>query len=499
MNSAISRMFDAAEADLQSACPAFSAQALMGGNVAVFGSEEVLGQGAIDGLQQSRHDTLQIGGRVFTLVLTPVPDAEGRRLGTAIEWRDRTSEVTVEDDVERLVEAAASGDFTRRIASDHKEGFLLRLSDGLNRLMEIISAGLTDVAGALNAVARGDLTTTIAADYAGTFGQLKDDTNTTVERLREMVGQIKETTEAMNAAASEISAGNTDLSQRTEKQAAALEETASSMEQINATVRMSADNARKARDLAQESNGVAAQSGRKMQEAITTMSEIQTSAKHISEIVGVIDSIAFQTNLLALNAAVEAARAGEQGRGFAVVASEVRALAKRSAQAAKEIKSLIADSTDKIEHGADMVLHAGESMELVVENFKRLSSLVSDISTASREQAEGIDQVTNAVSQMDEVTQQNASLVEQAAAAAESLEDQAHSLVEAVAIFRLSTADEAVSETPSVAEKSIRPASSVSSLPVRPAPRAPRNDQSAPLPKVKRISGLRVDDEWEEF
>ena len=499
LNRAVEKMFAQTEAGLREVLPQFSAQALMGANLGIFGSDELFARRELEHLRDTRRSTLELGAHTFTLAVTPVLDDAGARLGTALEWVDRTSEVAVEKEVAGLVDAAAAGDFTRRLPSDDKRGFLRHLSDGLNRLMEIISGGLTDVASALNAVARGDLTATIGTDYAGTFGQLKHDTNTTVERLREIVGQIKETSEAINSAASEISAGNADLSHRTEKQAASLEETASSMEQINATVRMSADNARKANELAQESNVVAERSGHKMSEAMATMAEIQASAKRIADIIGVIDSIAFQTNILALNAAVEAARAGEQGRGFAVVASEVRGLAQRSAQAAKEIKTLISESTDKIESGAGMVNDAGDTLDRVVDNFKHLAALVTEISTASREQAEGVGQVTNAVSQMDEATQQNASLVEEAAAAAESLEDQARSLVEAVAIFRLSADEAEAQPAPAAGPRPAAPRKAkVSTLPLRPPPpRTARHDQAAPLPKVKRSAGL--DDEWEEF
>jgi len=498
MNKAIVDMFRVAESAIRQDLPNFSAASLMGTNIDVFHKDPSHQRAMLAKLSQTHRASIKMGGRTFSLTVTPVMDDKGTRLGTAVEWVDRTAEVAVEEEVAALVDAAANGDFEQRIPEEDKQGFFLKLSRGLNGLMGVTSAGLTDVAAVLNCVARGDLTTTITAEYAGTFAQLKEDTNTTVERLREVVGRIKESTDAINTAASEISAGNTDLSRRTEEQASSLEETASSMEELNATVRQNADSASEANALAHKSNRVAEAGGEKMVEVVDTMNAIRESSKKISDIIVVIDSIAFQTNILALNAAVEAARAGEQGRGFAVVASEVRGLAQRSAQAAKEIKSLISDSTDKVENGVALVDQAGKTMEEIVSNFKRLTALVTDISDASQEQSEGIGQVTHAVAQMDEVTQQNAALVEEAAAAAESLEDQAQSLVHAVSIFRLSDADQSqYAESPATARDAA--SAKVSNFPVRPAPKKPKHDVAAPLPKVKRASGMDADDEWEEF
>jgi methyl-accepting chemotaxis protein len=436
-NLAVLSMLREAEGDIRNELPEFSAQGLVGRNFDTFHKNPAHQRGLLGALRGEHRATVRIGGRTFSLVANPVVNEQGVRLGSVVEWQDRTSEVRIEQELADLLKAALGGDFARRLSLEGKSGFLATLSEGMNNLMGIVATNLEDIARVLNAIARGDLTEKITADYGGTFGQLKDDTNTTVERLREVVGQIKEASEAINVAAQEISAGNSDLSSRTEEQASSLEETASSMEQLNATVRQNADNARQAKELAGSSNEVAEQGGAMVGRVVETMGSIQESAKKIADIIGVIDSIAFQTNILALNAAVEAARAGEQGRGFAVVASEVRSLAQRSAQAAREIKALIADSVDKVEDGAKLVNEAGQTMEEVVSNFQKLSSLVTEIAEASSEQSSGIEQVTQAVGQMDEVTQQNAALVEEAAAAAESLEDQARSLVQAVSRFRL--------------------------------------------------------------
>jgi len=261
------------------------------------------------------------------------------------------------------------------------------------------------------------------------------------DNLANIVGDVRTGTDTIAMASGEIAAGNLDLSSRTEQQAASLEETASSMEELTATVRQNADNSRQANKLATAASEVAEKGGAVVAEVVNTMESINESAKKIVDIIGVIDGIAFQTNILALNAAVEAARAGEQGRGFAVVASEVRNLAQRSASAAKEIKGLINDSVEKVGIGSRLVSQAGSTMEEVVDSVKRVNDIINEITEASGEQATGIDQINQAITQMDEVTQQNAALVEQAAAAAGSLQDQANHLVDVVRIFRIDQRD----------------------------------------------------------
>ena len=286
-------------------------------------------------------------------------------------------------------------------------------------------------------IASGDMTGKIDVKSNNEIGALFAALRRMQESLTATVARVRSGVEEINVGAREIADGNNDLSSRTEQQAASLEETAASMEQLASTVKQNADNARQANTLALGASGVAERGGNAVSEVVQTMHGISTSSKKMAEIVGVIDSIAFQTNILALNAAVEAARAGEQGKGFAVVAAEVRSLAQRSAQAAKEIKGLIDDSVNKVVTGSAQVESAGATMQEIVVSVKRVSDIIAEIAAASQEQSGGIDQVNQAVSQMDEVTQQNAALVEEAAAAAGALQSQAESLAEAVAVFRI--------------------------------------------------------------
>ncbi len=488
MNKAVHAMFATAESDIRKELPQFNCAELMGTNIDVFHKNPAHQRDMLANLNGTHRATLKLGGRTFSLTVTPVINERGQRLGSAVEWLDRTAEVAVEDEVADIVSGAARGDFTRRIALDGKQGFFLKLASDLNALVETSQRGLEDVAVVLSAVAEGDLTKTIAAEYQGTFGQLKDDANQTVSRLREIVDQIKQATEAINTAAKEIASGNQDLSSRTEEQASSLEETASSMEQLTSTVKQNADNSRQANELAGNAQQVAIKGGEVVGQVVQTMTAIHQSSSKIADIIGVIDGIAFQTNILALNAAVEAARAGEQGRGFAVVATEVRNLAQRSAAAAKEIKGLISDSVEKVENGNKLVDQAGKTMEEVVASIKRVARIMSDISEASREQSAGIEQVSLAVSQMDEVTQQNAALVEEAAAAAESLEEQAHSLVSTVSIFRME-------EGGTQRQRLEAPATHSSAR--QGSPRQPQAKLGSRKPAPQLPTTL--DDEWAEF
>ena len=300
---------------------------------------------------------------------------------------------------------------------------------------------LIDAGQHFDKIAAGDLTARVEVRNSNEIGQLFAALKRMQENLARTVSQVRRGVDEINVGSREISAGNTDLSSRTEQQAASLEETAASMEELASTVKQNADNARQANQLAASASDVAERGGAAVSEVVNTMEEISASSRKISEIVSVIDGIAFQTNILALNAAVEAARAGEQGKGFAVVAGEVRSLAQRSAQAAKEIKVLIEDSVSKVGTGSQQVERAGATMQEIVASVKRVTDIMGEISAASEEQSGGIDQVNRAVSQMDEVTQQNAALVEEAAAAAGSLQEQAQQLAEAVAVFKINAGE----------------------------------------------------------
>ena len=345
-------------------------------------------------------------------------------------------------EIKGIVEAAAlRGDFSVKMKMHGKAGYTRELSELLNQLSNVTEAGLNDVLRVANLLAKGDLTQTITHDYPGTFGDVKAGVNSTVENLRELVGQIKEATDTISTASHEIAAGNIDLSHRTEEQASSLEETAASMEELTSTVKLNVENAKQANQLAIGASDVASKGGAVVNEVVVTMDSINESSRKIVDIISVIDGIAFQTNILALNAAVESARAGEQGRGFAVVAAEVRNLAQRSAAAAKEIKTLINDSVEKVDGGSKLVNQAGQTMTEIVASIKRVTDIMAEITTASTEQSAGIEQVNQAITQMDAVTQQNAALVEEAAAAAEAMEGQAHSLAVSVGAFKVDEAD----------------------------------------------------------
>ncbi len=368
--------------------------------------------------------------------------------------QNRLSEV-IEKDIQSIVEAAVAGDLEQRIELDGKTGFYNTLSSSINNLVDVNNRIISDTTRVIGAIADGDLTKFITNDYKGSFNLLKDDVNKTVVKLTGVVAEISDSSTLVKSGATEIAMGNTSLSQRTESQAASLEETTAAMEEITSAIQQNADNAKVADGLAQNASDSANIGRQVVSEAVTAMESINESSKKISDIISVIDEIAFQTNLLALNASVEAARAGEQGRGFAVVADEVRNLAGRSAIAAKEIKTLIVDSRSRVEGGSRLVNKSGESLDEITTSVKKVSDVIAEISFASEEQASGINEVNKAIMQMDEITQQNAALVEEAAAAAESLGEQSVVLDEQISFFSVTNGTDNPDYPPTAHSKSV--------------------------------------------
>lgn len=437
VNRALERMFTRAEADIRTALPAFRADRILGGALGGLHPDLASGSDLLRDLHAPRHTTLRIGGRVFDLAINPVPGEQGEPLGLVIEWKDRTEEVRVEEEIGAAMRAAAIGDYSRSVPLEGKEGFVRVLAENLNASLSALSEGMGELDRILAALARGDLGHRIDREFEGRLGQMTRNANATVEQLAAMVREIQSTAESIRGGAREIATGNADLSARTEQQAAALEEAATSLEQLTHTVRRNADNATHAQRLADESAQTARGGNEVVARVVETMSRISASSRRVEETIAVIEGIAFQTNILALNAAVEAARAGEQGRGFAVVASEVRALAQHAAEAAKEIAATITDASTQVDHGARLVGDAGDTMSRILAATQRVSGIVGDISAASLEQAAGIEQVNHSVAHMDQTTQRNAALVEEASAAADSLAGQAERLATLVRGFKL--------------------------------------------------------------
>ena len=336
-----------------------------------------------------------------------------------------------------VVDAAVGGDFAQRVPTTFPDVELNRLAEGVNQLVESFDSVIRDVGDKMQALADGDLRQRVEADYQGAFADLKENVNRTADQLAGIVAQIQHASTEVGNGAAEITSGTSDLSERTEQAASNLEETAASTEQMSATVKQNAENARRASSLVQDANQTASKGGEVVKRAVSAMSGIESSAQKITDIIGVIDEIAFQTNLLALNASVEAARAGEAGKGFAVVAQEVRQLAQRSAQAASDIKTLIQDSNGQVKDGVQMVNQAGEALTDIVGSIGKVVGIVEEISSASQEQATGVQEINSSVTSLDQMTQQNSALVEESTAAARALSDQAGKLGELMTFFRL--------------------------------------------------------------
>jgi len=507
MNQSVMAMFRSAEYDIRKDLPNFDVSKLLGQSIDLFHKNPAHQRNLLANLSGTHRTQIKIGGRSFALAANPARNNRGERVGTSVEWMDITQQLAIQDEVEGIVAGALDGDFTRRVGLEGKDGFMRTLSEGINKLCETTLRAVEDVSGVISSLAEGDLTRRVSADYKGLFERLKNDTNSTAEKLAGTVGEILSASGTISTAAQEITAGSTDLSSRTEEQASSLEETAASMEQLSATVKQNSENAQQANQLAASARDMAEQGGGVAGQAVAAMGRIEASSQKISDIIGVIDEIAFQTNLLALNAAVEAARAGDAGKGFAVVASEVRTLAQRSAQASKEIKGLIVDSGSEVKDGVRLVNDAGKALADIVGSVKRVADIVSEIAAASAEQASGVEQVNSAVTQMDEATQKNAALVEESAAAARSLEDQASELTRLMAFFTVDNSGRSPAAVPKTGNPVVdgavhrateaKPTKPKAAPPAKPAAKPAAKPQPQPQPKRKAAGGGEHD--WQEF
>jgi methyl-accepting chemotaxis protein len=426
MNETVATMMQGNEAELRKSLPNFNSRKLIGENIDVFHKNPAHQRGMLSALTTTYKTQIQVGSLAFGLIANPIIDAEGKRVGTVVEWSDRTAEVGIEKEVSNVVQAAAQGDFSQRLNTHGKTGFFGALSTGMNQLMETSEHGLTDVSDLLAAFAEGDLTHRIERNYDGLFGRVKDNANSTAENLTRVLGEVRSAANTLTSAANQVSATAQSLSQAASEQAASVEEASSQIDVMSASISQNSDNARVTDSMATKASKEASDGGGAVSQTVVAM-------KQIAAKIGIVDDIAYQTNLLALNAAIEAARAGEHGKGFAVVAAEVRKLAERSQEAAKEIGELASNSVTTAER-------AGKLLVEIVPSIQKTSELVQEIAAASKEQSESIVQIGGAMGQLSKATQQNASASEQLAATSEELSGQAEQLQQSVAFFK--TGDE---------------------------------------------------------
>jgi len=417
----------------------FDPDRVVGSSIGMFYADSQAALSRLRNLTAVAHSRLNLGGRMYDLVTTPVLAVNGERLGTVGQWQDVTEQLAAEEEVQTLVQAAVAGDFSARLTSTGKAGFYANLATGMNQLLENSERSLTEVAQVLSAVAEGDLTQRITRDYQGLFGKVKDSVNTSSENLTRVIAEVRRAADALTGAANQVSATAQSLSQAASEQASSVAQTTASIGLMSTSINHNSDNARVTDGMATKTNKEASEGGAAVSQTVQAM-------KQIASKIGIVDDIAYQTNLLALNAAIEAARAGEHGKGFAVVAAEVRKLAERSQEAAKEIGELAANSVMTAER-------AGKLLDEIVPSIQRTSELVQEIAAASNEQSESVTQIGGAMGQLSQATQQNASASEELAATSEELSGQAEQLQQSIAFFNTGEGKMVVCDRPAQADE----------------------------------------------
>ncbi|MDG6778299.1 methyl-accepting chemotaxis protein [Thiomicrorhabdus sp. zzn3] len=436
LNDSIRDFLKSREERLKEALPAFDLDSIIGANIDIFHKNPAHQRKMLDVLDKNYTANIEVAGYHFELSMLPIKNRTGVRTATLVEWRDRTQEVQLLENVHKTVSLAQKGYLGDRIDLSKVEGVAQELSASINELLDAIQLAMNDVTTVTTGMANGDLTRLIERDYEGDLGDLKTAINTSISKLHGIVAVAVEASRVVGEAAKEVSQGSHDLSDRVQQQAAALEQTSATMDQMNSTIQHNTENSNRAAEVALSVQKEAEHGSSVMARTIEAMEAIQDSSHKIADIVTLIDGIAFQTNLLALNAAVEAARAGEHGRGFAVVAGEVRNLAQKSAEAARDIKRLIEESVARIDQGTELASQSGEVLGEITQSVNEVAAMINEIAKASNEQAQGISQVHDAITSIDQATQQNAALVEETTAASENLSEQAVILSEDMAFFK---------------------------------------------------------------
>ncbi len=504
ISASLFRMLKQLEPSLRQAMPDFKVETMLGQHVDCYRKNANLKRELILDDGETRRVRYEVAAQAIMVDMAYIKDAAGGTIGHTLIWRNVTAEMR-EAEVAAVVEAARKGDFSARLSLDDKQGFVREVSAGLNQVSAVVEQATDEFAQVMQAVASADLTLSVTGEYHGVFGLLKTAINTTVERLSTTVQTIQSTTADVGLAAREINTGADDLSKRTEEQASSLEETAATTEELAASVKASAQASRNAAAIADEAMKATQNGGAIAGQAVDAMARIETASTKISDIIRVIDDIAFQTNLLALNAAVEAARAGDAGKGFAVVASKVRTLAQRSSEAAKDISALISSSNTEVGQGVKLVRQAGDQLSQILSASEKVAATITDISAASTEQASGIDEMSQAVAHLDEMTQQNAALAEQSAASAGSLSGKIAQLNDLVAAFRTETdgaqgGGHASSASEPARLRQLAQAAFAPKAPATPRPGAAPTPRPAPAAPARKVANSRAgDSSWEEF